>query len=223
MRSSTSVPAPASLQITSLPPMQFAAFPHAGQAKMPLAPLPRQNRWIDAFSIVPHTKPELLIVIPDFNLDLPSRGMVKGVAERLSGNPVDFIAQNRMQIARLTFHGDAKCRSAVVGWISGQFLTQRVHRPCKVICFDRGGAQSLHRVPAFGDRLGGPINRSVQLFLCLHGALRQQLGNDLKPQHQPLEALKQGVMQFPRDACPLSHARLQVRAKSWRNCLTLIR
>jgi|ERR1035438_7929732 hypothetical protein len=107
---------------------------------MPLAPVRRQNSWIDAFSIVPHTKPELLIIIPDFNLDLPSRGMVKGIPKRLSGNPVDFIAQNRMQIARLTFHGDAKCRSYLVGWIRGQFLAQRVHCPCEVVCLDRGGA-----------------------------------------------------------------------------------
>ena len=122
MRSSTSVPVPASLQTTSLPPMAIGAFPHAGQAKVPLAPLPRQNRWINAFAIVPHTQPELLIVISNFNLDLPSLGMVKRVPQRLSGDPVDFVAQDRMQIARLAFNRDAKCRRAVVGWIICEFL-----------------------------------------------------------------------------------------------------
>ena len=45
---------------------------------------------------------------------------------RLPSNPEDFVAQNGMQIARLTFHGDAKCGSCVVGWISGQFIDNPV-------------------------------------------------------------------------------------------------
>src|SRR5208282_5398155 len=52
------------------------------------------------FLVVPHAQTELLIVISDFNLDLPGLGVAEGVAERLSGNPVDFVAQNGMQIPR---------------------------------------------------------------------------------------------------------------------------
>jgi len=33
--------------------------------------MPRENRRINAFSIVAHAQSELLIVIADFNLDLP--------------------------------------------------------------------------------------------------------------------------------------------------------
>src|SRR5450432_947724 len=50
----------------------IGAFPHALQAKVPHAPLPRQNCWINAFTIIPHTQPELLMVISNLSLDLPS-------------------------------------------------------------------------------------------------------------------------------------------------------
>ena len=48
----------------------IGAFAHCEQAKVPLTPLPRKNRWINAFTIIPHAQPELLIVISNFNLNL---------------------------------------------------------------------------------------------------------------------------------------------------------
>jgi hypothetical protein len=58
--------------------------------------LSRQDYGINAFSIVPHAQPELLVVISDFNLDLPSLGVPEGVPKRLSGNSVNFVTQDGM-------------------------------------------------------------------------------------------------------------------------------
>ena len=46
----------------------------------------------------------------------------------------------------------------MVGGVSCEFLTERIDGPCEIIRLDRGGAQSLHRIPAFGDRFGSLLN-----------------------------------------------------------------
>ena len=58
--------------------------------------LTRQNRWIDAFSIIPDTQPKLLMVITNVNLDLSCAGVPKGVPKRLARNLVDLITKYGM-------------------------------------------------------------------------------------------------------------------------------
>jgi hypothetical protein len=41
----------------------------------------------------------LLIVIADFNFDLPGLGVLKRVPQRLSGNPVNFLTQDGLNFA----------------------------------------------------------------------------------------------------------------------------
>jgi hypothetical protein len=85
---------------------------------MSLRLLPGKNRHIYAFSIVPYAHPEFLIIISDFHLDLPRLGVRERVSQRFCGDYEDFVAQNGMQIARLTFNGDAKRQRLFVRWIS---------------------------------------------------------------------------------------------------------
>ena len=59
-------------QLTSY---QFGAFQRAIQAKMSLRRLHFQDRWIDAFSIVPHAQPEFTIIISEFHFDMPHPGV----------------------------------------------------------------------------------------------------------------------------------------------------
>jgi len=77
-----------------------------------------------------------LIVISNFNLDLPSLGMVKCVPQRLSGDPVSFVAQDRMQVSHLAFNRDAKCWRAVVAWVVCEFLSESVYCLGKVVRLD---------------------------------------------------------------------------------------
>src|SRR6516162_5548335 len=73
---------------------QCGAFSHTGQAVVPLTALTRQHRRINACSIVPHAQSELLIVIADFNLDLPCLGMPKSVPQCFGSNLVGLVTQN---------------------------------------------------------------------------------------------------------------------------------
>src|SRR5271157_1890290 len=90
------------------------AFAHAGQSVMTLPALSRENHRIDALSVVPHPQPEALIVITDFDLDLLCVCMKKGVSERFGSNLIHFVAEDGMQISRLTLNGYTECR-AVAG------------------------------------------------------------------------------------------------------------
>ena len=79
---------------------------------VPLA-LSRENRCINALSVIPHTQSELLIVIADFDLDLLCVCVKKGVPERFGSNLVHFVAEDGMQISRLALNGYTECRSMV--------------------------------------------------------------------------------------------------------------
>src|SRR5271167_3106119 len=90
------------------------AFPHARQAVMSLPALSRENRCINALSVIPQPQPEALIVITDFDLDLLCVCMKKGIPERFGSNLIHFVAKDGMQISRLALNGYTEYR-AVAG------------------------------------------------------------------------------------------------------------
>src|SRR5271165_7538632 len=85
-------------------PNQAGALAHSGQTVVSAAPLFLDHRRVDALSIVADTHAKLTIAIADGDLDAPGVGMLERVAHRLARNPVDFIPQDRMEIARRAFH-----------------------------------------------------------------------------------------------------------------------
>src|SRR5208337_3486757 len=93
---------------------ECGAFPHARQAVMTLPALSRENRCINALSVIPHPQPEALIVIADFDLDLLCVCMKKGVPECFGSNLIHFVAEEGMQISRLALNRYAEYR-AVAG------------------------------------------------------------------------------------------------------------
>ena len=110
------------------------AFPHPGQAIVSLTALAGENRWINAFSIVPHAQSELLIVIADFNFDLPCLSVAKGVPQRFGSNFVDLVSEDGMQISRLALNRDAECRS-MVGLSRFRVLLRGCLWPARDRCF----------------------------------------------------------------------------------------
>jgi hypothetical protein len=103
-------------------------------------PLSRQDGGINAFSIIPDTEPELLIVVADFYLDLPRLRMAEGVPQSFSGNSVDFVAQDGMQISWPAFDVNAKCRRSLVGRVGGQFFSNGIYGPREVVVLNGGFA-----------------------------------------------------------------------------------
>ena len=81
---------------------------------MALPALRRENRRINALSVIPHPQPEALIVITDFDLDLLGVCMKKSVSECFCSNLIHFVAEDGMQISRLALNSYTECR-AVAG------------------------------------------------------------------------------------------------------------
>ena len=83
---------------------------------MSLTTLMGENRWINTLSIVPHAQSKLLIVIADFDLNLPCLGVLERVPQRFGSDPVDLVTKDRMQISRLALNCYSESRYA--GWSS---------------------------------------------------------------------------------------------------------
>ena len=80
---------------------------------MSLTALTREHRWINALSVVPYPQSELLIVVPNFNFDLTSTRVSKGVPQRFGGNLIGLVAKDGVQISRLAFNCYTECRPVV--------------------------------------------------------------------------------------------------------------
>ena len=72
--------------------------------------LGRKDLRIDAFPVVPHPQPEFVVVVADLDLDQPGLRVMERIPQRFRRNLVDFVAQDRVQVPRLSFHADAECR-----------------------------------------------------------------------------------------------------------------
>jgi len=85
-------------------PYKFGAFVHAIQAPMAGAPFSMKKLRVHTLPVIPDPQPKLPFVIADFHFDVPSLGVPEGVAHRLACNPVNFIAEYRMEVPRRAFH-----------------------------------------------------------------------------------------------------------------------
>jgi hypothetical protein len=57
--------------------------------------------WINALSIIPNANVELLLLIWNFQFDVPRLRVPEGVSQGHSGNAVNFVSADRVQIPRL--------------------------------------------------------------------------------------------------------------------------
>ena len=102
------------------------------RAEVSLTALPSENGCIKPFSVVPHTQPELLIVIADFDLDTLCLGVPKGVPQRLGCKLVNFVTHDRAQISRLTHNRDMACWTMAV-WVRFDFFSERAYGQREII------------------------------------------------------------------------------------------
>src|SRR5439155_21723438 len=101
----------------------------------------------------------------------------------------------------------------LIAILARQLFAERTDRVGEIVRFYRRGAQSLHRVAAFRDRLGCLVDRTGEDLLRLRRAAWQQVERSLEPQQQPLEALQQRVVQFARDPRAFVDARVERRVE----------
>ena len=123
-RSSTSVPAPTSLQTASFPPISCGAFRHAAQSVVSLDSLGGEHRLIDALSVVPHPQSEFIAVVTDLDLDPSGLRVPKGIPQRFRRNLVDLVTKDRVQISRLSLDLDAECWRRVGARVGRELVAQ---------------------------------------------------------------------------------------------------
>src|ERR1700751_3777036 len=88
---------------------------------------------VHALSIVSHTQLEMVVVVTDFDFHLARLRMPERVPQSFSGDPVNFIAQDGMQITRPSLNRDAKCRRTGVGGVGCQFFSQGIEISGEVV------------------------------------------------------------------------------------------
>jgi hypothetical protein len=143
---------------------KLSAFPHAGQTEVSGAPALHKNSPIKALSIVQDPQPKLQPLIQDFHFDLPGLSMSECIAHRLACNPVYVIAYQRSEIPGRAFHLHPKLGAVLAALTGGELFSERANRVCQVVGNTRRGAQSLHRISSFDDRLPRLFDDGLQLL-----------------------------------------------------------
>ena len=88
---------------------------HTRQTVVSGAPASIQNRRINALAVVPDPQAKLPLVVADFHFDPLRVCVAERIAQRLAGNPVDFVAQERREIARHALHQHMKVGRILAG------------------------------------------------------------------------------------------------------------
>src|SRR6516165_5593433 len=108
------------------------------QAPMSGAPLIIKELGVHTFPVIPEPQPKLPFLVLDFHLDLPRLCVPEGVAHRLARNPVDFIAEYRMEVTRRAFHLDTKESGVMIGFIGRELFSESAYGQRKIVGHHRG-------------------------------------------------------------------------------------
>src|SRR5262249_20180610 len=97
-----------------------------------------------------------------------------------------------------------KTRRISLRMVASKFFANRADCAGKVMANRAGGAQALHRIPAFRDRRPGLLDHGLQRSVGLSRTVREQVGYRGKLQQHSLETLQQGIVQLSSDPRPLA-------------------
>jgi hypothetical protein len=92
------------------------------------APVSNKNFGVNAFSVVPDPQPELRFVIPKFHFYLARLCVPEGITQRLAGNSVDFVPEDRMQVPWRAFHLYLKGGSILDGPVDRELFSNGPYR-----------------------------------------------------------------------------------------------
>ena len=119
------------------PSDQRGAFRHAAQAEVSLDPVAGEHRRIDPCAIIPHAQLELLVVISDLDLDASGMRMPEGIPKGFRRNLVDFVTNDRVQLARLALDRDTECGRLVGARAGRELVAKRPDRDREVVAIRR--------------------------------------------------------------------------------------
>src|SRR5215468_660185 len=185
---------------------KLGPFPHTTQPVVPFAPISTQGHRVDAFTVITYEHPKSPFVIADFHFDPLRICVTESIAQPLRSNPVNLVPKSGVELPWRAFHLHMKRGGVAAGVGSCESISEGPDGFSKVVAFERGCAQSLHRIPSLYDRFLGLIDRAVEFLL---GLPRLELvRNRLKKEQYSLKTLEKRVVQLPGNARALMDALL---------------
>src|SRR5262249_1503927 len=94
-----------------------------------------------------------------------------------------------------------------------QTLSRYPQQQCEIVIGRRSGAQVFNGILAVSYRLLSSHDRTIESLQCFVRSLLEHVAGCLKLKHQSMQALKQTVVQFPRDTCALVDTFFQTKFK----------
>src|SRR5262245_61663640 len=158
---------------------------------------------MNPLTVVSNAHSKRSFAVSNLSLDAMGTGVVERVSECFARDAIHFVANNRIQVACLSF--DYQLKSCRI--LSGQFFTERSDRFSQVVRGSGGISQTIDRFASLRDRVIGSLERLCELVLGF--PRRQEVVHDLQPKHQSLKTLEQRVMQLARNARALGDALVQ--------------
>src|SRR5580692_9485328 len=74
------------------PTNEIGPLTHPMQAPMARNTSAFENVWINSLSVIPDVQAKVLVIVFDLYFNLSSLRMPKGIAQRLDGDPIDFVS-----------------------------------------------------------------------------------------------------------------------------------
>jgi hypothetical protein len=109
-----------------------------------------------------------------------------------------------MKWTNCTFNADPNERA-----VASHLLYQQPDLIDQIDIIGGGSSQSLYRGSTFIDRLHSLGDGMTQILFGFGRPFWKKFEGDLESQKKSLKALQEGVVQFPRDASPLSNSLLE--------------
>jgi hypothetical protein len=120
--------------------------------------------WTDSFPIIPNSQSELAFIIVQLNFDPVCLSVLEGITQRLSCDPVGFIPQDGVEVARRSCHVNLKYRRADA-LIASKLSAQCTQSFSETILCGCGRAQALDGIAPFYNRLSSLVNGTVKSLL----------------------------------------------------------
>src|SRR4029077_1577888 len=97
-----------------------------------------ENPRVDTPTVIPNPQTQMTFVILYLHLDMPCPGVVECIAQRLTRNPINVIAQDRIEVARRTLDRNIEERSILTCLLGCELFAEGLNRYSEIVGNDRG-------------------------------------------------------------------------------------
>ena len=188
---------------------------HARQAKVP-GSMAIDHLRVDALAVVADTQLKLAVIVPHLHFNPTSAGVQEGIAQGLTGNPIDVVANDRAKSSWRAVDGHIECCrvcARVIRLSKRKFLAKTPERDGEIIGGSRRGSQALDGVPSLPDRLRALLECDIQPLLGVERPIGENVGRGLKAKHDAMKALQKRVVELTGNARPLIETFLESGVK----------